>query len=123
MLRLCVVHRSAPFEGRDGASNVGLSRVSGPLDCGTGGESAIADGSPFGCFSYDLAHVVRTIESAIRILMDEDPSLDGVVALCLAGCCVGTCATIFFCWEGNQLVSIAGGGFLLCSTYFWTSTR
>ena len=76
-----MVHRSDPFEGRDSASNVSLSRMRGPLDCGTGGESAGVDGSPFGCFSYDFARVVRSIESAIRILTDEDPSPDGAAAL------------------------------------------
>ena len=50
-LRLCVVHQSAPFEGHDGALNVGLSSVRGPLDFGIDGESTRVDGSPSGCFS------------------------------------------------------------------------
>ena len=91
------MRRSAHFEGCDGASNAGLSRVRRPLDCGTSGESEAADGSPSGCFSYDLASVVRSIEFAIEILTDEDTTPKGVVAWWLVGCCAGTCETICCC--------------------------
>ena len=67
--------------------------------------------------------MVRSIESAIIILMEGDPTPDGAVTPLLVGCCVGICATICFCWARKGLVSTAGGGFLLCYTYFWTSTR
>lgn len=58
-----------------------------------------------------MAHALRSIESAIRILMGEGPAHDGAVTLWLVGCCAGTCATICCCWAGKGLVSTVSGGF------------